>query len=145
LGTLLDIYFTSIQPILPILDQSIFEKQYTAGKASHTLLQTICIVVSKHDQAREHLYLAGSDSLLQPRAFAQRLFRSVTTSLSLNQERDRIVVMQILAIVSLYSEGPSGAEQASITHSDCISSRTSRSRPTRSCRARSGVSGVSTS
>ena len=120
LEALLDIYFASIQPILPILDQSIILKQYRSGKLSRTLLQTISIIISKHDDARQHLYLADSPTLLAPRIFARRLFTSVTAALALNQERDRIVGMQILAIVSLYSEGPSGAEQASINLAQAV-------------------------
>jgi hypothetical protein len=84
------------------------------------LLQTICIIASRHDQAKQHLVLQEDGKVLEPRNFAKRLYRSVNAALNAKLERDRTVLIQVLALLSQYAEGTEGAEVASIHLSEAI-------------------------
>jgi hypothetical protein len=77
-------------------------------------MQAICIVASKHGHAAPHLMLGDDPRLLSPREFSQRLYNAVIAGLEAKLEKNRIVLIQVLALISLHSEGPDGAEQASM-------------------------------
>jgi hypothetical protein len=111
---LMDIYFNYVQPVLPILDQSDFTIKYREGVEKQVLVQAICIVASKHDRARDHLYLGDDPTLLKPREFAKRLYPSVIAAIEAKLETDRIVLIQVLTLLSLHCEGFDGAEEASM-------------------------------
>jgi hypothetical protein len=84
------------------------------------LLQTICIIASRHNRARPHLILQEDSKPLAPRDFAGRLYKSVNAALNAKLEPDRTVVIQVLALLSQYAEGTEGAEVASIHLSEAI-------------------------
>lgn len=112
---LVDIYFTYVHPLLPILDQETFQKRYHEGTAPRMLVQAICIVASKHDRARPHLILSDdASSLYEPRNFGKKLYASINAAINAKVETDRIMLIQVLALLSLYREGSDGAEQSSM-------------------------------
>ncbi|OCK86246.1 hypothetical protein K432DRAFT_285060 [Lepidopterella palustris CBS 459.81] len=108
------IYFTYVQPLLPLVHRHTFESSYAQGNEPCMLMQAICIVASKHIQARPHLLLSNDPRLLNPREFSQRLYDSIIAGIEAKLESNRIVLIQVLALLSLHSEGPDGAEQASM-------------------------------
>ncbi|KAH9871970.1 hypothetical protein J1614_006229 [Plenodomus biglobosus] len=110
---LLDIYFAYVHPLLPLVDKELFYEQYDHGRESRMLMQAICVVASKHAHAAKHLYL-GDDIALSPRAFSQRLYNAVIVGIEAKLEKNRVVLIQVLALISLHCEGPDGAEQASM-------------------------------
>lgn len=111
---LIDIYFTSIHPILPVLNHAAFTSCYAEATEPRLLLQAICIVASKHDRARPHLILPDDPAPQNPRAFAKKLYDAVVAVIGANLERDRVVLIQVLALLSLYVEASAGAEQSSM-------------------------------
>lgn len=111
---LLSIYLEYVQPLLPILDQKIFQARYAQRTEPLVLIQAVCIVASKHEKARPHLILPDEPRLLSPREFSKRLYHSIITAIEAKMETNRIVLIQALALLSLHCEGPDGAEQASM-------------------------------
>lgn len=111
---LINIFFTFLQPILPIVDQAEFMARYHDGHEPRVLLQAICIVAAKHDKAREHLRLGDDPKVLKPRTFAKRLYPCVIASIEAKLETDRMVLIQVLALLHLHCEGFDGAEEASM-------------------------------
>ena len=111
---LLSIYLEYVQPLLPILDQRIFQARYAQGMEPRMLMQAVCIVASKHEKARPHLLLSDEPQPLSPREFSQRLYNSIITAIEAKIETNRIVLIQVLALLSLHCEGPDGAEKASM-------------------------------
>jgi hypothetical protein len=113
--TLIDIFFTYLQPVLPIVDQADFIARYSDGTEPRLLLQAICICAAKHDRARSQLYLSDDPNrLLKPRAFAMRLYPCVIAAIEAKLETDRMVLIQTLALLHLHCEGFDGAEEASM-------------------------------
>jgi hypothetical protein len=111
---LLDIYFAYVHPVLPLVDQELFYGQYRNGRESRILMQAICIVASKHADAAKVLCLDDDEQLLTPREFSQRLYNAVIIGIEAKLEKNRVVLIQVLALISLHCEGPDGAEQASM-------------------------------
>jgi hypothetical protein len=113
LDALLEIYFSSVHPVLPIVDSERPGRRRNGTLLSPMILQAICIVASRHDRARPHLVIYSNERA-EPRDFAQKLYRSVVAALNAKLETDRIVLIQALALLSLHVEGTDGAEQASM-------------------------------
>ena len=111
---LLEIYFSYVHPLLPIVDKELFFEQYNYGREPRILMQVICIVASKHATAANHLYLGMDRTLLGPRDFSQRLYDAAITAIDMKIEENRVVLIQALGLISLHCEGPDGAEQASM-------------------------------
>lgn len=111
---LLEIYFAYVHPLLPLVDKDLFYEQYAQGRASKMLVQAICIVASKHVDAAQHLRLTDDEEPRTPRDFSQRLYNAVIVGIEAKLEKNRVVLIQVLALISLHCEGPDGAEQASM-------------------------------
>ncbi|KAF1842082.1 uncharacterized protein K460DRAFT_370086 [Cucurbitaria berberidis CBS 394.84] len=111
---LLDIYFAYVHPLLPLVDKDLFYEQYEQGREPRMLMQAICIVASKHANAAEALCLNPDLQPLSPREFSQRLYNAVIVGIEAKLEKNRVVLIQVLALISLHCEGPDGAEQASM-------------------------------
>jgi hypothetical protein len=111
---LLDIYFTYVHPLLPIVDKNLFTTWYEENREPRMLLQAMCIVASKHAEAADHLLLGDDPRKLGPRDFSQRLYNAVIAGIEAKLEKNRVILIQVLALISLHSEGPDGAEQASM-------------------------------
>ena len=77
-------------------------------------MQAICIVASKHANAAKVLLLGNETQPLSPREFSQRLYQAVIVGIEAKLEKNRVVLIQVLALISLHCEGPDGAEQASM-------------------------------
>ncbi|KAF3036455.1 hypothetical protein E8E12_005815 [Didymella heteroderae] len=111
---LLDIYFAYVHPLLPLVDKDLFYEQYSRGQEPRLLMQAICIVASKHANAAKVLLLGNETQPLSPREFSQRLYQAVIVGIEAKLEKNRVVLIQVLALISLHCEGPDGAEQASM-------------------------------
>lgn len=111
---LLEIYFGYVHPLLPLIDQDLFREQFSTGRESRMLMQAICIVACKHAHAARYLCLGPGAELLSPREFSQRLYNAVIVGIEAKLDKNRVVLIQVLALISLHCEGPDGAEQASM-------------------------------
>jgi hypothetical protein len=113
-GPLIEIYFSKIHPILPILDEAEFRHEYASGAVPEPLTHAMCLVAAKDSDAESHLRLAGSTVPLLAREFCSRLHATITTAIRHTVKYDKIALIRILALVSLHDEGPDGAEEASL-------------------------------
>ncbi|KAK8157100.1 fungal-specific transcription factor domain-containing protein [Phyllosticta citrichinensis] len=111
---LLAVYFEYVNPLLPVVDQKTFYDRKHSGDGSRMLLQAMCLVASRHEGIAHHLYLSNNPNLLAPREFAKKLYAAIVAGLHANLEKDRITVIQVLTLISLYSEGVDGADAASM-------------------------------
>ena len=111
---LLDIYFNYVHPLLPLVDQDVFSERYRHGAESRLLMQAICIVASKHADAANYLCLGTDPRKMGLREFSHRLYNAVIAGIEAKLEKNRVVLIQVLALISLHCEGPDGAEQASM-------------------------------
>ncbi|KZF19568.1 hypothetical protein L228DRAFT_36294 [Xylona heveae TC161] len=113
-NALLDIYFSSVHPILPIVDEVEFRKIYSAGKAPISLVQAMCLVSGKAERSRPYLRIRGESVALSYRTFAQRLYNSLSRHMEDGAKLDKVLLIQVCALCSLYSEGPNGLEESSM-------------------------------
>ncbi|KAK7537654.1 fungal-specific transcription factor domain-containing protein [Phyllosticta citricarpa] len=111
---LLAVYFEYVNPLLPVVDQKTFYDRKHSGDGSRMLLQAMCLVASRHEGIAHHLYLSNNPNLLAPREFAKKLYAAIVAGLHANLEKDRITIIQVLTLISLYSEGVDGADAASM-------------------------------
>ncbi|KAK0775771.1 hypothetical protein LTR91_024636 [Friedmanniomyces endolithicus] len=120
LGPLIDVYFTKIHPILPLVDEVEFRAQQAEGEVPEPLVHALCLVAAKDTKAWIHLKIQASPSTLPPREFCSRLHASVTGALRAPCQYDKVTLIRILALASMHSEGPDGAEESSMLLSQAM-------------------------
>ena len=111
---LVSIYFENINTILPILDRHSFLQSWTSGTASQLLVQAVCLVAAKDDEAIQFLCFHEDSPPLSPRTFCTKLYTGLSASVNANLESDHIVLARVLALMSLHVEGFRGADTSSM-------------------------------
>lgn len=115
--SLIDIYFGRLNPLLPIVDEATFRN---TERKSPLVMNAMCLVASRDNKARRYLRFLESSEPLAPRLFASRIYASLRWGIQMERERNKINLIQILALLSLYSEGPEGTVDASMHLSQAI-------------------------
>jgi hypothetical protein len=114
LGPLIDIYFRKVHPILPLLDEDEFRRNHVGGLVPEPLVHAMCLIAAKDPEAEPYLKLSDAPATVPPRQFCTILHASVTGALRVPVRFEKITLIRILALMSLHSEGPDGAEEASL-------------------------------
>jgi hypothetical protein len=112
--TLIGIYFAKINPILPLLDKASFMSTFRAGTASQCLIQAICLVAAKDDEASLYLRYYEDSAPVSSRAFCTKLYTGLAASVNADVEKDHVTLARILALMSLHCEGYQGADASSM-------------------------------
>ena len=114
-AAVIEIYFSKIHPIFPLIDEDEFRQNYRDKTISKTLIQAVCLVIAKDECAEPYLRLSANPTvILKPRDFCKKMYTSIVETLKNNLRSDKLTLIRILALTSLHSEGPDGAEQASM-------------------------------
>lgn len=113
---LIAIYFSGINPLFPILhDEESFSRGRTEGHVSSILILALCLVTAKDFRAEPYLRLRSDPTVvMKPRDFARRMYASITEALKSDVKIEKVTLIRILALTSLHSEGPDGAEESSL-------------------------------
>ncbi|KIV90534.1 hypothetical protein PV10_07827 [Exophiala mesophila] len=117
---LVSTYIACIDGILPIIDGIKLLKDYTDGKCSIFLLQAICLVTCKTEEAASYLRLYDDGPLLDPIPFARSLHTGLDAAMKADLEPDRVTKIQILTLMHLHNDGPGGIEESSLHLSQAI-------------------------
>ncbi|VUC31933.1 unnamed protein product [Clonostachys rosea] len=101
LGLLFDLYYAKIDVIFPLLKDEPWEKHGTVETI--TLKQCICLVASSDPSMRPHLRLPHHDGVLSQMDFRARIFAAVKQTLDLGFIADKIVLLQVCTLMSMYT------------------------------------------
>lgn len=111
---LINIYFRRIHPVLPLVHEEDFQVQFRNGTVSPYLLQAICLVASKEGEAEPILRLGDRAETMSPCRFSNLLYDDLCHAITMRLERQRMTLIQILALASLHASGPKSFEDASL-------------------------------
>ncbi|KAK5064240.1 hypothetical protein LTR84_000073 [Exophiala bonariae] len=105
-AVLQNIYKTEVHPIFPVVEFDM--PPPTTAESSPTrilLMQTICLAAATSPRARKHLKLPSlSDSVQMPSDFISYLSQAILTFVDLGTSRDKLVAVQALSVLSLFSQ-----------------------------------------
>ncbi|KAG9255890.1 uncharacterized protein F5Z01DRAFT_672536 [Emericellopsis atlantica] len=102
LGLLFDLFYAKIDPIFPLLRDEPWEKHSTMETVA--LKQCICLVASLDPALRPHLRLPHTQGTLSQIDFRARIAAAVKQSLDLGFIVDKVVLLQVCALMSMYVE-----------------------------------------
>jgi hypothetical protein len=105
---LAELYFSKIDPIFPILHGDALENQNPLETVA--LKQCICLVASLDPSMRKYLRLPGTDRIFSQISFRARIAAVVKQSLDLGFMRDKMVLLQVCALMALYVDKPGCSE-----------------------------------
>lgn len=113
LESLVPIYFSRVNHILPLVDKELFLHSHSQETQSVFLERAICLVAAKYKAAGSDLYLADGP-VVTSRQFCSDVYNGLVVAMNAGLETDRVTRIRILALMSLHGEGYDGAEAASM-------------------------------
>lgn len=108
------IYFSTVNRIVPLLDEHEFISAQTEGSSSVFLERAICLVAAKDRTAASHLRLIEHGEVMNTRQFCSELYNGLVAAIDAELEPNRLTRIRVLALMSLHCEGYEGAEAASL-------------------------------
>lgn len=111
---LITTYVACIDPLFPIIDCKKLLQEYTNGEASVFLIQAMCLVTCKTEEAVPYLRLYEDGPLMEPIPFARALHTGLDAAMKADLEADRFTKVQIMTLMSLHNDGPGGIEESSL-------------------------------
>ncbi|BCS23927.1 fungal specific transcription factor domain-containing protein [Aspergillus puulaauensis] len=117
---LLPVYNAVLDDIIPVVDGATVLRDHSNGRCSIYLVRAICLVICKTKQAIPFLRLSDNGPVLKPLDFASKLLPGLDAALKADLEPDRLIKIQILALIHLYNDGPSGIERSAAYLSQAI-------------------------
>ncbi|KIW16103.1 hypothetical protein PV08_06154 [Exophiala spinifera] len=117
---LIPTFISCLDGILPILYGPKLLKEWTDGRCSIFLIQAICLVTCKTEEAAPFLRLYDDGPLLDPIPFARSLHTGLDAAMKADLEPDRVTKIQILTLMHLHNDGPGGLEESSLNLSQAI-------------------------
>lgn len=112
-SVLIDVYFSKIQPFLPLLDEKTFKQTIRDKSVSPILVKAVCLVASKDSSAATNLRFQAESSTIPAREFCRRIYADLSSRRIEEEERNMVTAIRCLALLSLHSEGPDGGERSS--------------------------------
>lgn len=103
---LIQLYYESIDRLLPLVDMNEVTKLHRIGQAPTLLLHAVLLAAARHPRARQHL---GHQSTRQ---FCASTAAKIRALLFAEVEQDRLTLVRVYALLSLHSEGPDGLENS---------------------------------
>lgn len=110
---LLPLYTSVLDDLTPVTDGASVFRDHSNGQASPYLVKAMCLVVCKAKQAAPFLRLTESGPVLEPLDFASKLLAGLDAAIKADLEPDRVVKIQILALMHLHNDGLAGDDRAS--------------------------------
>lgn len=117
---LMEIFFSHIHPLLPLVDEDDVHDQFESGTLSLPLLQAICLVAAKDRSAAPFLLLGSDATLLPINKFSQRLYKDIRENIPHGRDGNRVLIIRILALLSLHEWGTNGSEESSLALTQAI-------------------------
>ncbi|KZO89943.1 hypothetical protein CALVIDRAFT_455632, partial [Calocera viscosa TUFC12733] len=117
---LLDIYFSHVNNIVPVVEEESFRHAYEKSRVPFVLLLAVILVSCRHEVAKPHLRFSIDGTPLEARAFARAVAATLTALLKAEVERDKLTLIQTLMLASMHAEGPTGNEDASLRLSAAV-------------------------
>jgi hypothetical protein len=112
LAALSKIYFERVHPIFPVIDLTAYENLSLKDPARILLQQGICLAASKNFAARQHLVLTEGEPPLSCRTFGERLSGAMRLIIEMGLVKDKIILIQALALMSQFAENPVGDDMS---------------------------------
>ncbi|KAJ5157253.1 uncharacterized protein N7482_008353 [Penicillium canariense] len=117
---LLPIYISGLDDLIPIMDGARVFRDYSNEQSSPYLVKAMCLVTCKMMQAVPFLRMNADGPLMEPLEFASKLLAGLNAAIKAELEPDRIIKVQVLALMHLHTDGLAGMDRASSYLSQAI-------------------------
>ncbi|KNG90510.1 hypothetical protein ANOM_001248, partial [Aspergillus nomiae NRRL 13137] len=108
------IYFRTIHPLIPLLNQSEYWELLSRRTIPMPLVHIVCLLAAKDHSASSHLKLLHyDDTVISVRQFCSQVYISICSALSQRTAVNKITLMRIFGLLSLHQEGSDSSEQSS--------------------------------
>lgn len=112
-SSLLSIYISCLNDLIPLVDGIALLHNSSNRRTSDYLVRAICLVTCKEKQALPFLQLVANGPVLIPLLFARQLRHGLEAAMHADFEPDKVVKIQIQALMHLNNDGAGGCDRAS--------------------------------
>ena len=109
---LVPIYISVLDDLIPVVDGARVFRDYSNGQSSSYLVKAICLLACKTTEAAPFLRISIDGPLMKPLEFASKLLSGLDAAIKADLELDRIIKVQVLALMHLHTDGFSGIDRA---------------------------------
>lgn len=107
------IYFEKIHPIFPVIDEVTFQGLQPSDPSRILMQQSICLAASKTFASRQYLVFTDSGPLCSCREFGDKLLGAIRLSIEMGLVTNKIILIQVLVLVSQFVDSSDGGEVSS--------------------------------
>lgn len=107
-------YFQKFHPILPMIDRKSYEVLPENTPSRILLTQAMCLAARFDPVSSPHLFISDDSELLNRREFGERISAAMRVTIEIGIVTDKTILMQALAVMSLFTEGRDDNETSSI-------------------------------
>lgn len=100
---LISIYLDEIHPIFPVVQLQAYNAMPSDSPTKMILSQAVCLAASSNLRAKTFLALS-TDTPMSSRSFARRMSSAILLSLDLRLVTDKVVLIQLLILLSLFTQ-----------------------------------------
>jgi hypothetical protein len=115
LQKLRQLYFQRFHDLFPAIDKKAYETMSLDHTSRLLLDQGVCLLASVDAGVRAHLLLANEPEILTCEVFGRRIFAAMRVAIEIGLVSDKFILVQALALMSMYSFGREGSECSSLT------------------------------
>jgi hypothetical protein len=109
------IYFEKFNTMLPVVDRSVYDSIPLEHPSRLPLDQAMCMVAAMDPSSSSHLYISDGATKLSRSGFGHRLFTALRANIGLRRIEDRLLLVQLHALMSLFKEGSDAYENSMLT------------------------------
>jgi hypothetical protein len=114
------LYFHRFHDLFPAIDRKVYEALPPDHAARVLLDQGICLLASVDVSVRANLLLANEPEVLTCAVFGRRLFAAMRVSIEIGLVSDKVVLVQALALMTMYSCGRESSDNSSLILSRAV-------------------------
>lgn len=107
-------YFEKIHPLFPIVNKSTYDLLSLDSLPRLLLDQGMCLAISMDVSTKDHLYLSAEPVALPFKDFGRRLLAAMRMIIEMGWVADKVLLIQLLSLMSLSREGPEGCEYSTV-------------------------------
>lgn len=105
-------YFEKFNSMLPVIDRSVYDSIPLEHPSRLPLDQAICTVAAMDPSSSNHLYISDCVAKLTRAEFGHRFLTALRMGIELRRIQDRLLLVQLHALMSLFKEGPDACEHS---------------------------------
>lgn len=108
------IYFEKLHALFPIVNYAAYQRLPDQSPSRILLEQAMCLAASHDPSSRPHLVMVENEHPISLKEFGKRMFSAMRITVELGLVTNRIILIQVLALMSFFANGSEDSETSAL-------------------------------